>query len=133
METPMKTPVKLSFTPRARRNIDECLDFIGRFPRGKPADRRQDLISGITLVHEAPERNPVEIRRKTSGIELRRQYTRQFAIVYSWFRPAANCPGGEVSIRAVRHRRVKNVFRGVRETDEMPSSAWLETSAHRTV
>jgi hypothetical protein len=130
----LKTPIKLSFTPRARRNIDECLEYIGRFPRGKPADRMQDLMRGLELVHQSPERNPIEAWRRTSGIALRRQYARQFAIVYSWFCPDEKCPGGEVSIRAVRHRRVKNVFLGVRETDEAPGvfSAAAEDH-HRTV
>lgn len=127
----MKQPIHLSFTRRARREIDECVHFVARIPRGKPADRRNDLIRGLEFVREFPERNPVEVRRRT-GIELRKHYARQFAIVYSWFKPNEDCPGGEVSIRAVRHWRVRNVFLGVRELDGLPDTT-LDTSCHLTV
>jgi plasmid stabilization system protein ParE len=127
----MKPSIHLSLTPRARREIDECVHFVARFPRGKPADRRTDLLRGLEFVREFPERNPVEVRRKT-GVELRKHYVRQFAIIYSWLPPDQVCPGGEVSIRAVRHWRVRNVFLGVREIDGLPDAA-LDTSDHLTV
>jgi plasmid stabilization system protein ParE len=128
----MKPPIDLRLTRRARRDINDCVQFVRRFPRGKPEDRRQDLIRGLALIRESPERNPVEVVREKSGIELRRQNVRQFAIVYSYFHPDDARPAGEVSIRAVRHWRVRNVFLGVREIDGLPDVA-LDTSDHLTV
>jgi hypothetical protein len=84
------------------------------------------------MIYESPERNPVEAVREKSGIRLRRQNVRQFAIIYSYFLPDDTRPGGEVSIRAVRHWRVRNVFLGVREIDGLPDTA-LDTSDHLTV
>jgi len=126
----MKPPIPVTFTPRARREIEDCVQFVGRFPRGKPAERRDDLLRGLEMIRESPGRNPVEVRRKT-GIELRKHYVRQFAIIYSWFPSDDARAGGEVSIRAVRHRRARNVFFGVREIGA-PENA-LDPSHHRMV
>jgi hypothetical protein len=37
-------------------------------------------------------------------------------IVYAYFKPTTSRPNGLVSIRAIRHRRVRDVFLGVRDT-----------------
>jgi hypothetical protein len=63
----------------------------------------------------APKMRRVETRRPRTGIELRRHYAAQFAIVYAYFEPDLVHPHGVVSIRAIRHRRIRNVFTGVRE------------------
>ena len=102
----MTPPVDLTLTRRARRELDDCVNFVGRFPRGKPAERKEDLLRGLQMLCKAPGRNPVEVRRKT-GIELRRHYVRQFAIIYSYFHADGTRPGGEISLRAIRHRRAE--------------------------
>jgi predicted phage gp36 major capsid-like protein len=53
--------------------------------------------------------------RPETGIELRRCISAQFAIVYAYLRPTERFDMGVVSIRAVRHSRVKDVFAGVNE------------------
>ncbi|MDB6156552.1 MAG: hypothetical protein JWO04_258 [Gammaproteobacteria bacterium] len=68
----------LHVMPRIARDIEECLDFVARQPRGKPNDRK-------------------------------------LVIVYAYLRPTVRFARGVVSIRAVRHSRVKDVFSGVRE------------------
>jgi hypothetical protein len=113
----MNPPIQLRFTRRASREVADCLKFVGSFPRGKPIDRRRDFDRGFEAIRMHPERNPVEVRRRT-GVELRRFRVRQFTVIYSWSEPSDGCPGGEVSIRAVRHWRAKNVFTGVREVDD---------------
>jgi hypothetical protein len=36
-------------------------------------------------------------------------------VIYAYLPPSRKFPDGVVSIRAVRHRRVRNIFDGVRE------------------
>ena len=105
----------LHLMPRVERDIDECLDFIARQPRGKPSDRESDICLGIGRVLLRPESNRVESWRPETGIELRRCKAAQFAIVYAYLRPTVSSTGGVVSIRAVRHSRVEDVFSGVKE------------------
>lgn len=113
----MKLPSHLDLTPRVLEDIDDCLAFIARQPWGKPADRWQDILRGIGEIQIIPKRHRVLARRPHTGIELRRHAVAQFAIVYSYLEPNDEFPGGVVSIRAARHRRVKDVFMGVRQPD----------------
>ena len=39
----MKRSALLSLTRRANKDIDDLINFVGRFPRGKPEDRRHDI------------------------------------------------------------------------------------------
>jgi len=115
----------LDLLPRALEDIEDCLRFIGGFPRGRVDDRERDIVRGIGEVLSSPKRRRAEARRANSGVELRRHYVAQFAIVYAWFEPNAEFPNGVVSIRAVRHRRVRNVFLGVKDSaapDQLTSS-----------
>jgi hypothetical protein len=89
--------------------------FIAQFPRGKAKDRRRDIVRGMHEVLAAPTLRRVEMRRPRTGIELRRHYAAQFAIVYAWFEPTLIHPHGVISIRAIRHWRIRNVFTGVQE------------------
>lgn len=77
----------------------------------------RDIRKGVERIRELPARNPVRARRPQLALELRRQGAAQFAIIYAYLPPSTEFPGGVVSIRAIRHRRVKNVFAGVREGD----------------
>jgi hypothetical protein len=115
----------LHVMPRVDRDIKQCLAFIARQPWGKPNDRRSDIRRGIERVLALPEANHAEVRRSTSGIWLRRCYAAQFVIVYAYLPPTVPFDAGVVSIRAVRHSRVKDVFSGVKEptTAHLPSPA----------
>jgi hypothetical protein len=100
---------------RVTRDIEELLAFISRQPWGDPGRRKEDIRRGIDQIVAHPRRNRVFIQRPAAGIELRRLNIAQFAIIYAYIAPNAENPRGLVSIRAVRHRRVSNVFTGVRE------------------
>ena len=113
----------LDLRPRVDRDIEECLDFINRQPWGKPNDRLRDIYRGIAKVWRDPTLCPVRARAPSTGLELRRRGSAQFVIIYAYRTPDARFPQGIVSIRAVRHRRVRNVFAGVRETDVPAYSA----------
>lgn len=101
--------------PRIDRDIRECLAFIALQPWGKPHDRRWDIWRGIKRAVTLPEANHAEVPRASSGIWLRRCYVAQFVIVYAYLPPKDDFSVGVVSIRAVRHSRVKDVFAGVKE------------------
>jgi plasmid stabilization system protein ParE len=103
--------------PRAKQDLRALLKFIGRQPLGRPADRHHDIEACIQEICERPTVSKVYVRRRDTCIELRRRDIRQFAIVYVYFPPDAVNPHGLVSIRAIRHRRIRNVFTGVRESD----------------
>ena len=101
--------------PRIDRDIRECLAFVGRQPWGKPHDRRWDIQRGLKRAVTQPEANHPELWRASSGIWLRRCNAAQFVIVYAYLPPKDDFSVGVVSIRAVRHSRVKDVFAGVKE------------------
>jgi plasmid stabilization system protein ParE len=101
--------------PRAERDIDQCLDFIARQPWGKPDDRELDIHRGIEKVCARPEANRIEHWKSDTGIGLRRCKAAQFVIVYAYLSSSDPSLPGVVSIRAVRHSRVENVFSGVKE------------------
>jgi hypothetical protein len=105
----------LHVMPRVDRDIEECLAFVARQPWGKPRDRELDIHLGIEKALARPALNRVRVRRRSAGIELRRCKAAQFVIVYAYLQPTDRFPRGVVSIRAVRHSRVKDVFLGVRE------------------
>lgn len=108
-------PPILHFMPRVRNDINECLDFIARQPWGEPDDRKLDIERGISAICERPGANRPELYRPDTGIALRRSRTAQFVILYAYL-PSKD-PGlpSVVSIRAVKHVRVANVFAGVKE------------------
>lgn len=102
--------------PRAKEDLGALIDLIGRQPWGQPTARLQDIQACIQEILARPTVSKVYVRRRDTGIELRRRGIRQFAIVYAYFPPDAVSPHGLVSIRAIRHRRIRNVFTGVRES-----------------
>jgi hypothetical protein len=105
----------LHVMPRVERDIEECLDFVARQPWGKPGDRELDICLGIAKALLRPDSNRVGSWRPEIGIELRRCNAAQFVIVYAYLRPTDRFASGVVSIRAVRHSRVEDVFSGVKE------------------
>lgn len=110
----------IAHMPRVPRDIDRCLRFISRQPWGQPAGRERDIDRGVLEIRRGPELDDVGARRPSLGIELRRHNAAQFAIIYAYIPPNAQFPRGMISIRAVRHSRVKNVFSGVREPPAPP-------------
>lgn len=120
-------PIILRLTPRARRDIEKRVAFVARFPSGKPDERRRAIHAAFDKICEHPERNPVGVRRRRSGLELRRQNVDQFVIVYAYLPPVKERPWAIVTVRAVQHRRIKDVFFGVRENtvNEGVSPLWL--------
>jgi len=106
---------RLETMPRVRDDVKQCVKFIARQPWGKPKDRVEDIYRGIAEVWSAPRLNPVKLRRLRKGLEFRYRKTAQFVVIYAYLAPSRECPDGVVSIRAVRHRRIRNIFSGVRE------------------
>jgi hypothetical protein len=113
---------RLCETPRVARDIEQILAFIARQPWGDPIGRKKDIQRGIAQILEEPGWNKVSIRRRTTGIELRRHNVAQLSIIYAYTAPNAEHPHGLVSTRAIRHRRVNNVFPGVRESHPVYAS-----------
>jgi hypothetical protein len=105
----------LHVMPRVDRDIEQCLAFVGKQPWGKPEDRKVDIRRGIERALAHPESSHAEAWRDVPGIELRQCMVAQFVIVYAYLRPTVRFPRGIVSIRAVRHSRVRDVFAGVKE------------------
>jgi plasmid stabilization system protein ParE len=122
-------PAILRLTPRALRDIDARVDFVARFPGGKPEERRHDIHAAFQEICEFPERHPIEVRRRRSGLKLRRHQVKQFTIVYAYLPPEHKRPWSIVTVRAVQHRRIKDVFFGVREN----TLAEEEPTLYRTV
>lgn len=105
----------LHWMPRVSRDIDDCIAFVGRQSWGKPQDRTADIYRGIDAVCAHPERRPRELHRPESGLWLRRRRVAQFVIVYAYIPAKGAGQPNIVSIRAVKHGSVANVFDGVRE------------------
>jgi hypothetical protein len=114
----------LHVMPRVNQDIQQCLGFVARQPWGKPDDRKLDIQHGIERVRACPEAGRAEYWRPDPGIWLRRCKAAQFVIVYTYLSPSDPGLPGVVSIRAVRHSRVEDVFLGVKEPIAAhPSSA----------
>jgi hypothetical protein len=105
----------LHWMPRIRSDINRCLKFVAQQPWGKPNDRKSDIMCGILKILSGPQLNRVGVRRPSTGIELRRFGAAQFVIIYAYLLSTPKFPHGVVSIRAIRHSRVKDVFSGVKE------------------
>ena len=101
--------------PRAKQDVVECLAFVAKHSSGRPLARWHDIRQGIDRICLHPRLHGVVVRRTKSGVELRRHYAAQFVIIYTYLEPNAITPLGEVSIRAIRHRRVRNPFGGVKD------------------
>ena len=96
----------LHYMPRVRRDINECADFVGRQPQGKPQDRKADIDRAIEAICAHPELRPRKLYRPESGLWLRRRKAAQFVIVYAYI-PAEEPGAAEHSVhqgRQVRQR-----------------------------
>jgi hypothetical protein len=96
------------------------LRFIAQHPRGDPEARKRDILGEMERIRSGPEHRRVEVNRKGRGVDLRRRSAAQFVIIYAYFKPRKRLPLGLVSIRAIRHRRVRDVFSGVRQPTPPP-------------
>lgn len=108
----MKLLPYLHTMPRVRKNIRQCLEFVAQQPRGRPHDRALDICFGIEKALMRPESNRISVWRPSAGIGLRRCSAAHFVIVYAYLPATIRFPRGVVSIRAVRHSRVKMCSRG---------------------
>lgn len=113
----------VQFEPRVDADMTKLMVFVSRQPWGDWEARVQEIEKGIRDVRAHPTLDDVGIRRRSSGLELRRRNVAQFAIIYAYIAPNATHPEGLVSFRAIRHSRVKDVFRGVRELPVRPYGA----------
>jgi plasmid stabilization system protein ParE len=123
-------PPRAKLTLRALRDLRDCIDFISRHPRGKPVDRFRDICRGVAQIRLAPKAHAARVYRAESGLHLRCHTVAQFAIVYAYLDPSTDYPDGLVSIRAIRHRRVRDVFWKVKE-GAPPGESFEETSNSR--
>jgi hypothetical protein len=105
----------LHIMPRIHSDFECCLEFVARQPWGRPNARRRDILKGFKAILRHPGVGPVRVRRPAMGLEFRARSAAQFVIVYTYLRPNGRFPNGCVSLRAIRHRRVRNVFSGVRD------------------
>lgn len=113
----MESLPRIRLTRRAISDISRCIRFIELHPWGKPEDRERDIYRAFQKIREAPQYFRIEARRRGSGVELRRYGVAQFMVIYAYFPPSDSYPHGLVSIRALRHRRERNILRGVREPE----------------
>jgi hypothetical protein len=77
--------------------------------------RAREILQGIDDVINGPTLNEAGPYRKNLNTNLRRHNVAQFAIIYAYSDPSQKHPNGFIAFRAIRHSRVKDVFRGVRE------------------
>lgn len=106
----------LHLMPWFCKDILDCLDFIDRQPWGDSSARLRDIDAAMEAVIRWPTLGRVRVRRPVKGLELRERRAAQFSVIYAYFPPGPRFPAGCVSFRAVRHRRVRNVFHGVKES-----------------
>lgn len=107
--------------PRVSRDIDDCVAFVARQSWGKPQDRRADIHRALDAIYAHPLLRPEEVQRPESGLWLRTRRAAQFVIVYAYIPAAESGRPAIVSIRAVRHGSVADVFEGVREPQVLSS------------
>ena len=101
--------------PRVSRDIDDCIAFVGRQSWGKPQDRRADIHRGLDAIYAHPRLRPKEVQRPESGLWLRSRRAAQVVIVYADIPATESGRPAIVSIRAVRHGSVADVFEELRE------------------
>jgi hypothetical protein len=121
----MERMPQLDLMPWVSDDVEQCVEFIARQPWGKPEERRQDIRRGITEALLWPKLNPVKLRRPSKGLEFRCRKAAQFMVIYAYLPPSPKFPNGVVSIRAVRHRRVRNMFGGVKEPAQIKTPSPL--------
>ena len=115
----MSLPI-LHMMPRVGGDIDRCLKFVGRQPWGKPDERELDIYGGIAAVCTHPDARRPEVFRTDTRLWLRRYRVAQFVIIYAYLESRDPSLPDVVSVRAVRHVRVANVFAGVKEAVSDP-------------
>jgi hypothetical protein len=117
----VSNPILLHWMPRVSQDVNACKNFVARQPWGKPEDRELDIRRVMREICASPERNRPELHSVESGLWLRRRKAAQFVIVYAYIRAKMQGQPNIVSIRAVKHGRVANVFHGVKEPPAQPS------------
>lgn len=112
----MKRRARLSVTSDARRDIVRYRDFLRQQPFSRPMDRIQQVFNAIRHIRLYPEAYPVRRRDPVTGMGFRRYNTGQFAIIYVYWKPSPEFPGGGlVNIRGIRHSSELDLMLRVRE------------------
>jgi len=101
--------------PRVSNDLKQCLRFVAERSGGNTVNREREIFAGMAKILRHPKASRVGTRRLRLGIDLRGYHVAQFVIIYAYFEPNAVMESGMVSIRAIRHRRVRNPFHGVKE------------------
>jgi hypothetical protein len=112
---------------RVWTDIDACIAFVAQQPWGDPAAREREIHRAFEQIRVAPLSRPISGNVPGTGIELRCYNLRQFVIVYAYFPSNEACPHDLVIIRAVRHRRERDVLWGVREPGLQEPTPSLQT------
>lgn len=110
---------RLKIAPRFWRDLENLLTFVAAQAWGNPVARLQDVLQGLRTIAANPEHRPVVLERPGTAGALRRFDAAQFVIVYYYEPPTTEDPTGVVWVRALRHSRGIDVFRGVRESPIM--------------
>jgi hypothetical protein len=113
--------------PRVWTDIDACMAFVAQQPWGEPAARERDIHQAFELIRLASLSRPISGLVPGTGIELRCYNVRQFVIVYAYFPSEDSSAQDVVIIRAVRHRRERDVLWGVRENAPHEPTPFLRT------
>jgi hypothetical protein len=120
----------LHWMPRVKGDIKRCLDFVGRQPWGKPDDREFDIYRGMEMACAYPKANHPELRRRNTGIWLRRCNAAQFVVVYAYLPSRDPDLPSVVSIRAVLHSPVGDFPVDIEDPSAYSNSRALAHSAH---
>lgn len=111
----MKRQAEIRLTLAARRDIDRCREFLRSQPTSRPIARIREAFRAIRHLRRFPEAYPIRRNDPATGLAFRRYNAGQFAIIYVYWKPSPEYPGGLVNIRGVRHSSELDLILRVRE------------------
>lgn len=105
----------LIFSDHAIDDLVRCRLFLQRKNAARPEKRIREIKKAARLLVHSPKLYPIEETHPVSGLEFRRKYVGQFAIIYAYLEPTTSLPNGAVSVRRIRHGGELDVILGVEE------------------
>ncbi|MEJ1963545.1 MAG: hypothetical protein WDO56_19075 [Gammaproteobacteria bacterium] len=91
------------FSDNAINDIVRCRLFLQRKNVVQPEKRIREIKEAARLLVHSPKLYPVEETHPVSGLEFRRKYVGQFAIVYAYLEPTlGRGPSGSIVSRIAR-------------------------------
>ena len=123
----MKSLPKIDLQPRVLEDVERLLAFVGQQPWGDPESRRREISAAFQKIRHSPLSRPVRKRVRGTNIEIRCYHCNQFVVAYAYLCPSPLFPSGLVTIRAVGHRRQRDVLFRVREVEAPGSGPALHT------